>query len=248
MDKRNYGNYHFTWKDWLEYIIRISVKGIAIGYLFYDSYKVCVFLIPFFYMDYKKIKEEKLIQQKKELTLQFKSMMEALVTSLAAGYSLEHAFSDARKDLMYIYEKDAMIFEELDDIISGLKINIPLEELLKDFGERSRIEDIDNFANVVMAAKKSGGNLIKIIEKTVRNISEKIRIEQEMDTMIAAKKFEERIMMVMPYGILFYLRMSNGEFLEVLYHNALGMILMTIFLLGVYAAGWWASKIMEIPV
>ena len=248
MNKTDYGKYHFTLRDWGEYMLLIMVKGIAIGYLFYDSYKICVFLIPFFYLDYKKMKEEKLIKQKKELTLQFKTMMEALVTSLTAGYSLEHAFSDSKKDLMYVYESGAMIFRELDDIIAGLKINIPLEEMLKDFGERSRVEDIENFANVVMAAKRSGGNLIKIIENTVRNISEKISMEQEMDTMIAAKKFEEKIMMIMPYGILLYLRLSNGTFLDVLYHNALGIILMTLFLMGVYVANWWASKIMDMPV
>lgn len=248
MNKKDYGQYHFTWRDWVEYLVLVIAKGAAIGYLFYDSYKICIFLIPFFYMDYKKMKEEKLAKQKRELTLQFKSMMEALVTSLTAGYSLEHAFLDARRDLKYLYEPDAMIFQELDDMINGLKINIPLEDMLKDFGERSKVEDVENFANVVTAAKRSGGNLIRIIEKTVRNIADKISIEEEMDTMIAAKKFEEKIMMVMPYGILFYLRMSNGSFLDVLYHNALGMILMTFFLLGVYIANWWASRIMDIQV
>ena len=248
MNKTDYGTYRFVWRDWLEYLATIFIKGLVIGYLFYDSYKMCIILIPFFYMDYKRMKEEKLKKQKKELTLQFKSMMEALITSLTAGYSLEHAFTDARRELTYVYEPDALIFCELDDIIAGLKVNIPLEKLLKEFGERSGIEDIENFANVVMAAKRSGGNLIRIIEKTVRNISDKISLEDEMDTMIAAKKLEERIMMLMPYGILLYLRLSNGAFVEVLYHNALGIILMTIFLFFVYLAGWWALRIMDIAV
>lgn len=82
----------------------------------------------------------------------------------------------------------------------------------------------------------------------MNSIADKIAVEEEIKTLIAAKVLEEHIMMIMPYGIIFYLRVSNGEFLEVLYHNALGVMLMTLFLIMIYAADIWASKIMEIRV
>jgi tight adherence protein B len=167
---------------------------------------------------------------------------------LNAGYSLEHAFGDARRDLALVYPGEAYIFSELDAIAAGLRVNIPLEELLRDFGERSGTDDICDFANVVTAAKRSGGNLIRIIQKTVRSISDKLAVEEEIKTLIASKRLEEQIMMKMPYGMIFYLRISNGEFMEVLYHNLLGICLMTVFLLLIYAADYWASRIMEISV
>lgn len=244
----DYRKYCFTWKDWGQYLLRIVIKGVVIGYLFYDSLKMSVLCIPFFLMDYRSMKEDKLKAQKRELTMQFRSMMEALATSLTTGYSLERAFADAKRDLTLIYQNDAIIFGELDEIINGLKVNIPIEKLLKDFGDRSGVEDIENFANVVAAAKHGGGNLIHIIEKTVKSISDKISAEEEMETMISEKKLEEKIMMIMPYGILLYLRISNEGYLDVLYHNVFGMLLMTVFLAGVYVANIWASKIMEIPV
>lgn len=244
----DYRKYCFTWKDWGQYLLRIVIKGVVIGYLFYDSLKMSVLCIPFFLMDYRSMKEDKLKAQKRELTMQFRSMMEALATSLTTGYSLERAFADAKRDLALIYQNDAIIFGELDEIINGLKVNIPIEKLLKDFGDRSGVEDIENFANVVAAAKHGGGNLIHIIEKTVKSISDKISAEEEMETMISEKKLEEKIMMIMPYGILLYLRISNEGYLDVLYHNVFGMLLMTVFLAGVYVANIWASKIMEIPL
>ncbi len=245
---RDYNQYHFLCRDWLEYIFRLLIKGGLICYLFYDSPKAAILFIPFGIMDYRSLKKKKLEKQKQELTLQFKSMIEALVISLNAGYSLEHSFETAQKDLSLVYDRQAYIFEELYIILSGLRMNIPLERLLKDFGERSGIEDIKNFANVVMVAKKSGGNLIRIIQKTVNSIGDKIAVEQEIETMISAKKLEERIMMIMPYGIIGYLRISNGDFLQVLYHNLLGVMLMTVFLILIYSAELWANKIMEIQV
>lgn len=246
--KYNYNQYLFTWKDWIEYGVKLLIKGIIICYLFYDSYKACPLLIPFALFDYKNMKKLKLEKQKYQLTVQFKSVMESVVTSLNAGYSLERSFADSRKDLLLLYDKTALIFQELDYILAGLEMNIPLEKLLKDFGDRSGIEDIRNFANVVMVAKRSGGNLIHIIQKTVNSIMDKLAVEEEIETLITSKKLEERIMMVMPYGIIFYLRMTNGELLQVLYHNVLGVVLMTVFLTVIYIADMWAGKIMEIRV
>ena len=58
-------------------------------------------------------------------------------------------------------------------------------------------------------------------QESLISVYEKMEVEEEIETLITAKKLEERIMMVMPYGIIFYLRVTNGEFLEILYHNAL---------------------------
>lgn len=246
--KQNYEEYRFTWKDYIEYGLTMLIKGGIICFLFFDSYKAFPLLIPFAIFGYRKMKKEKLEKQKRQLTLQFKEMIQALLSSLNAGYSLEKAFKDARKDMELIFEKDAMIFGEMDSILSGIQMNIPLEKLLKDFGDRSRNEDIQNFANVLIAAKKSGGNLIRIIQKTINSITDKLSVEEEIETMITSKKLEQKIMMVMPYGIIFYLRIGNGAFLNVLYHNVLGILCMTVFLILIQIADVWAGKIMEIRV
>lgn len=248
MRGKDYAQYSFCWKDWLEFFLQMLLKGFVICYLFYDSYQAGLILIPFAILDYKALKKRKLEKQKRELTLQFKSMMESLVTSLNAGYSLEKAFEETERDLHLIYDKQAFIFQELQTILSGIKMNVPLEQLLKEFGQRSSVDDIANFANVVLVAKRNGGNLIHVIQKTVQSITDKIAVEEDIETMITAKKFEQKIMMMMPYGIIFYMRMSNGGFFDVLYHNLLGIVLMTAFLIVIYIADFWAQKIMEIYV
>lgn len=249
MEKRiDYRIYHFHWKDWGEYALKMVIKGIMICYLFYDSWKAVILLLPLGVIDYKSMKKQKLEKQQRVLTLQFKNMIEALATALSAGYSLEKGFLETRRDLKFIYPENAMIFSEINLILEGLKMNRPVEQLVKDFGERSGIDDIMNFSNVVMVAKKSGGNLVRIIQKTARSITDKIATEEEIETMITAKKYEEKVMMIMPYGIILYLRLTNGDFFQVLYHNLLGAVLMTIFLVVIYIADLWARRIMDIQV
>lgn len=248
MIRKNYDTYRFTITDWLLYVVRIGVITAVVGYLFYDSIGAIVLILPVGIGQYHSIKQQKILEQKKRLSVQFKSLMEGLVTSLTAGYSLERAFREAKKDLALLYPESAEIFGELEWILSGLDRNMPIEDLLYDFGGRSGIEDIANFANVIRAAKRNGGNLIHIIQKTVHSITDKMAVEEEIATMIAAKRLEQKIMLVMPYGILGYLRLTNGEFLMVLYHNGIGVCLMTIFLAGIYLAGIWAERIMDIRI
>ena len=54
--------------------------------------------------------------------------------------------------------------------------------------------------------------------------------------MIAQKKLEQKVMNVMPVFLLFYLDITSPGYLDVLYHNILGVIFMTICLLGYLAS------------
>jgi tight adherence protein B len=248
-DGMRYDKYQFTARDWMELVLLVLGKGIVICYLFYDSYSMCVLMIPFGLLDYVGMKKRKLEKQKRALMLQFKSFIEAVANGLSAGYSLEKSVLEAKRDLALIYtSKDEILFRELDVMVAGLKMNVPIEKLFQDFGARSGIDDITNFANVIQIAKHGGGNMVHIIQKTVCSIGDKLSVEEEIQTMIAAKKYEEKIMMLMPYGIILYLRLSDGSFFDVLYHNALGGVLMTLFLIVIYLADMWAQKIMEIRI
>ena len=59
---------------------------------------------------------------------------------------------------------------------------------------------------------------------------------------------EFRVMTVVPFGIILYMRLAFSEFMGVLYGNALGVSVMSICL-GVYLAAWKLGKQMvEIEV
>ena len=68
-------------------------------------------------------------------------------------------------------------------------------------------------------------------------ISEKIDTEKEIHTMLASKKLEFEIMCAVPFVIILYMKMTFGDFLEVLYGNTAGMIVMSICF-AVYIAAY----------
>ncbi|MFA9463506.1 MAG: type II secretion system F family protein [Velocimicrobium sp.] len=196
----------------------------------------------------RKSKEQYRRERLWELNLAFKEALGGVIAALTAGYSIENSFREAQKDLSLIYQENVDIMQELMHINNQIRCNQRVEDLLLDFANRSHLEDIHNFTEVFVMAKRSGGNLLAILNQTVRNISDKIEIKREIQTLIAGKQLEAKIMTLIPIGIIAYMRIFSPGFMNVLYHNVLGICIMTVALL-LYGLGvYLAEKIVDIEV
>lgn len=105
-----------------------------------------------------------------------------------------------------------MITEEFSYMEAGVRMNRPVELLLADMGRRSGIQDVDQFARVFAAAKRSGGELTDIISQTAGIIRDKIQVQEEIHTLTAARVFEQKIMNGIPFGIILYIDFTSPGF------------------------------------
>lgn len=192
-----------------------------------------------------KVKKEK---EKRKMLEEFREMIGFISGALNAGYSLENAFWVAKKEMGILYGAKSILVSYLERALRKLKMNTSLEQALLEFSEECQLEEAENFAQIVAIGKKSGGNLVRIIEKSVHSICLKIETEEEIETMIAAKKMETRIMILFPALIVLYLRLTNGEYISVLYGNVIGVVVMTLSLCVMFLAAFWSEKIMDIKV
>ena len=129
-----------------------------------------------------------------------------------------------------------------------ISLSVPVERLLMDFGRRSGSEDIENFAAVFAAAKRMGGSTADIVRETAVTITSKIDVEREIETAIAAKKYEQKIMSVMPAFIILYMQLTSPDFLTVMYTSFFGRLAMTACLAVYSGALMWSAKIVDIRV
>ena len=66
--------------------------------------------------------------------------------------------------------------------------------------------------------------------------------------LVAAKKYEQQIMNLVPMGIILYIRVSNPGYFDSLYHNLAGVLIMTAALALYLAAYLLSEKILEITL
>ena len=121
------------------------------------------------------------MERKKQLNYQFKDALNALSVAVQAGYSVENAITACVRDLERLYERGSDIVEEFRWIENQKMVSVPVEELFLDFGERSGIEDIQNFASVFYTAKRTGGDMENVIQKVARMMGDKIDVKKEIE-------------------------------------------------------------------
>ena len=66
--------------------------------------------------------------------------------------------------------------------------------------------------------------------------------------MISSKKMEQKIMNMVPFLIIFYIGTTSKGFFDVLYHNVIGVIVMTVCLFFYGTAYLFSKRIVEIEV
>ena len=83
---------------------------------------------------------------------------------------------------------------------------------------------------------------------TTEVLGEKIRVTGEIQVAIAGKKLEQLVMSMVPGVMILYMQVTSRGFLDVLYHNLPGVLVMT-GCLGVYLFSFrMGRKIVRIQV
>lgn len=244
----DYGEYRFQPKEYLLYVSEGILLVAMAGYFFYRSWIACLCLAPVLFLFLREKKKELARKRRQELGVQFKDMILAVAANQKAGYSIENAFRESYKDMEMLYGAEGIICLEMRYIIAGLDNNVVLEKLLYSLGLRSSLPDIVQFADVFFIAKRSGGNMTDILSKTAAVIEQKTETDKEIQLMISSKKLEQKIMNMVPFLIIFYVGSTSRGFFDVLYHNVIGIIIMTVCL-GFYGAAYLLSgRIVDIEV
>jgi len=218
-------------------LCKAMVITTVTGWLFYREIWSFFLVFPFGLWIRKSLEEEKIEQKKGQFLLQFKEMTECIASALNVGYSVENALKEAQKEMKVLYPDTSIIGKEMEVMTRKVRLQIPTEMILEEFAARVELEDVRNFATVFASAKRSGGDMMAIIQNTAVQIGEKIDVKREIDIILASKKYEFRIMCVIPYAMILYMQFSFPEFMSALYGNVIGIGVMTVCL-GIYMAAY----------
>lgn len=248
-DILNYEVYYFSIQELVRFLMEGCFLLLFVSILFYDSFLpffILVFPFLYCYLD----KKQKTLCEKRKQTLnqQFREVILAVSSHLQAGFSIENSFYEAYRDMQVLYGKDSFIVRELSWILHRLSNNEQLEKVLTELAERSGSEDISEFAAVFSIAKRGGGDICSIIARTATIIGDKMEVAREIETIMSEKRMEQKIMQCMPFFLIGYLSLTSSGFFDSLYHNLVGILLMTGCLAVYVFACYMAEKILAVAI
>lgn len=221
----------------------------AVAFVFYRSI-VFSSIVCLLGLIYPKLIIASLIKKRQDqLMLEFKDALYSIYTSLSAGISPENAIINVVPDMEDLYnDRENFIVEEFTIMKRRIDLNLDLDDVLLDFADRSGLEDVQNFVDVFLTSLVTGRRQGDIIKNAINNIVDKIEIKREISIMVSEKKFEARIMSVMPIFLILFLSMSAPDYFDTMYTTFTGRVAMTIVIIGLGASAWLADRIMRIEV
>ncbi len=214
---------------------------LIVAELFFGTLKAAVFMLPgifWFAGKRKKAIEEKKAYKRRE---SFRECLIMLKSALSAGYSPENAWRNAYKELKHLMGEDEFTVKAMRKLCSKLDMNENIESALDEFSTIMAIEEASDFCEVFRFAKRSGGDFSKLIGSAVDRLSQKIETEREIRSITAAKRLEQLIMNVIPLGICAYLRIGSPGYMDALYGNISGILIMS-GCLAVYVGAFELSE------
>lgn len=244
----DYRKYLFSRREFIVY----TLEGIGItallAWFFYRSFWAVIPLCPLVVFFLRGMQESLAKGRREKLTLQFRDLILSAAAGLQAGYSVENAFLAAGEDVERLYGTDSIMAKETAVLRRGIGNNIPLEHMLMDLGRRSGVADVEDFAEVFSIAKRSGGAINDMIRRSAAATGDKIEISREIRTLLASRRYEQKIMNLIPFLIVAYLQFTSDGFFDVLYGNMAGILIMTAALIVYLAAFLLSGKIVDIEV
>ncbi len=262
-DVINYKVYYLPMKWKIFVRVAALVVGAIVGYIFYggmfcddfgyptektyvaNAVFMGIFGIILVIIVVPLIEKNILERRRRQLRTQFRDLLDSLVSSINASSTTAQAFIDARRDLGFQYGEKDFIIQELDVINRGIENNVRIEELLEDFANRSDDKDIKSFSNVFAISNEKGGDSREVLNKTRTIINDKIIIQEEIETTVAAPQMWQRFMLIAPVALTAMIKYSSTDFKNS-FASQSGFVSTTVAIvifIGSYYLGRWILRI-----
>ena len=171
---------------------------ILFSYVFYKSLWPVMPGIPFLYFYLQKTKQRLSQREESCMLQQFKDSITVLSGMLLSGYAVENAMEKTVGEMEVMWGKDSRIVGEYRVMLFQMGLNQTAEEVWQEFGRRSGLEEIEEFADIFSVVKRSGGELAKVIQLAVNQIQETSMTEEQIRVQTASRRYEQKIMTGMP--------------------------------------------------
>jgi len=214
----------------LFYLVTFTVS-LILSWLFYDNLFISSLFLPVLQPIQNIYKNHLIKKRKNTLLLQFKDLLYSLSSLVTVGRSVGQALEDSLEFMRGTYDDSDYIICELNYMTRLMSESRESDiSVLEDFAERTSLDDIRDFAAACKICKETGSNMTKAISNTSNIIGDKISLEKELQTAVAQKKFEGRIVAIAPFVMIFTIKIFSPEYLKPLILTAEGRMISTLAL------------------
>lgn len=171
---------------------------------------------------------------------QFPDAIESMSRALRAGHPFASALDTVGN------QTPNPLGRELRKTFAEGALGLPWERALGNLTERLPMQEVSLFAAAVGMQSKSGGNLSEVLDKLSENMREGAAIRGEVRSLSAQGRTAGYILTALPIGITMVMMYVNPTFLDPLFQEEAGRIMLLCAVLGLIVAHLVIRKLVDI--
>jgi tight adherence protein B len=186
--------------------------------------------------------ERALERQRRLFADQLPDNLQVLSSALRAGHSLVGALSVVVDDCA---EPSRAEFQR---VVADEQLGVPLEEAFGVVARRMASPDVGQVALVSALQRETGGNTAEVLDRVAENVRGRFELRRLVRTLTAQGRMSRWIVSFLPVGLLVLITLINPEYMEPLYTNTVGRVLLALAAVMVIAGSLVIRKIVNIKV
>ena len=125
-------------------------------------------------------------------------------------------------------ESPAPMGPEMGRVVREVNLGLSMEEALSNLVRRIKSDDLDLMVTAIGVQQQVGGNLAEILDTIAFTIRERVRIKGEIRTLTAQGRYSGYLVAFLPIAIMITLNLINPEFMQPLFTELIGQILLVV--------------------
>ncbi|MBM3270003.1 MAG: type II secretion system F family protein [Candidatus Sericytochromatia bacterium] len=158
----------------------------------------------------------------REFEEQLPDMVGVVSNAVKSSFSVQQAL-----DLVTAEFADPM-GAEVTEVLQEIRMGVPFEEALQNWGERLDNDDLDIFVTALIIQRQTGGNLSEVLENLAATMRERRRIQGQIRTLTTQGRFSGQILTFLPVGLYVVLYLLAPDRMGVLFSDPLGWAIIAV--------------------
>jgi tight adherence protein B len=185
-------------------------------------------------------------RRRKKRAEEFESLLpeaiDLMTNALKSGFSLEAAMRMVASEIPDpVGIEFAVTFEEQN-------LGVALTDALSNMLKRVQSEELSLFTTALLIQKKTGGNLVEILEKIATTVRERFILKREVKIFTAQGRFSGFVLIVLPIVAAIVIFSINPEYLEILLKERAGNYLLGAAIILQLLGIWVIKRIINIKL
>jgi tight adherence protein B len=168
--------------------------------------------------------------------------LQVIGSALRAGHSFAGALA------VMVEEAPEPSRREFRRVVADEQLGIPLEESLRDTGERMSCRDLEQVAMVAALQRETGGNSAEVLDQVAENIRQRAALRRLVRTLTAQGRMARWIVSSLPVGLLLIILVVNRDYMHPLITRTSGQVVLGFAAVMVIAGSLVIRKIVDIKV